>query len=82
MDNLELKRFVTFAGYQEHPVLSKPWKRLTDDELEFVGDFIHKLGQADKGQFELAVNRMFIDKPKPKHWAIIMELLSCANSAL
>lgn len=46
-------------------------------------DFIKQHDNLDKGQFDWAVNKMWVDKEaiKPKNGGRILELLSCANSA-
>jgi hypothetical protein len=50
------------------------------DEIKLMADFICKNHSCDKGEFELRVNRMFLDNPsKPKRWAEIMEILSSCN---
>lgn len=63
-----------------------PWKaqarRLTRDEIDLMEDFVLENGALDQGEFERAINRMFLDKPKPRGWLIILDLLSCANSAV
>jgi hypothetical protein len=52
-------------------------------EKALMHEFLMKNDSLDKGRFEHAVNRMFLDMPddgRPKHWKEILELLTCANS--
>lgn len=50
--------------------------RLSADDLKTVKAFIVDNRNLDKGQFVHSVNRMFIDKSKPKNWTLIMEILT------
>jgi hypothetical protein len=65
-----------------NPWLSRVYNRLTPAEVLICNEFI--LANTNKGhaEFELGVNRIFIDKQKPKHWKEILEILSCVNSTL
>lgn len=77
-----LTRLNAFNALSDHPWLGRVYKRLTIDELNFAKSFIESHFNTPKGEFEFAVNRMFIGQSKPKHWREISELLTCANSAL
>jgi len=75
-----MNRTDAFHSLATHPWLKKCHAKLTDDEKRLATDFITANDSLNKSQFEMAVNRMFIDqKNKPKRYAIILELLSCAN---
>lgn len=76
------KRNDTFEAFSTHPWFGKVFKRLKNDDLSTARCFLKANGHLGKGEFEFAVNRMFLDKPKPKNWKEIQELLTCANSVL
>lgn len=80
--SLTQKRLIAFDKYAQHPWLGKAYKKLTSAERELAREFTLSHGNLDKGAFELAVNRMFLMREKPKHWTIILELLTCCNSAI
>lgn len=69
-----------FLSLKDHPWLCKSYKNIDDKSKTLCLDFITKNDHLSKGDFELAINRMFLDKNKPKDWKLICELLSCANS--
>jgi hypothetical protein len=77
-----MERLKIFEAYASHPWLYRSYKRLTPAERDLAHDFIRRNDHLAKGPFEFAVNRMFLDKPKPKHCNEILELLTCANSAI
>lgn len=79
--NKGVDRLSTFNELKTHPWLGRVFRRLTQQELELARSFLLTHAGADAGTFEMLVNRMFLDRPKPKHHTIIMELLVCANSA-
>lgn len=58
------------------------WKRLKPAEIAICEEFIRSHDHLGIGAFEMAVNRMFIDKAKPKNYPIILELLTITNSKL
>ena len=78
-----MSRQAIFDSYREHPWLKRVYSRLTKQELEFVAAFIRSHNDLNKGEFELRVNRLFINQsPGLKHWREVLELLTCSNSAL
>jgi hypothetical protein len=76
------KRNENFEALKEHPWLGKIFKKLSAKELSLARAFLNIHYGASKGDFEWAVQRMFLDKEKPKNFSIIMELLTCANSQI
>ncbi len=56
-------------------------KRLTEAEFDLVVEFIEDHDRLGHLEFEYAINRMHLDRKKPKHWAIIEELLAVCNTA-
>ena len=69
-----------FDQYASHPWLKRSYRRLTLEERELAWAFIAANDHLDCGAFEFAVNRMFLDKAKPKNFTTILELLTCCNS--
>lgn len=55
---------------------------MTESERKLATDFIQANDSLDKANFEYAINRMFLDKDRPKNYKFVLELLTCANSAL
>ena len=72
-------RLESFHKLQFHPWLKRSYEKLVPAEVQIIEDFIREHDQLSRADFELKVNRMFIDKPRPKHWKQIMELLTIAN---
>lgn len=70
-----------FDGYAKHPWLCRVHRRLSKADIIEAHSFISDHDAMDKGAFEMAVNRMWMDQPKPARWKEIMELLICANSS-
>jgi hypothetical protein len=75
-------RLEKFNSYAEHAWLNKAFKKLSKAERDIATDFIKTNDYLGKYDFELAINRMFIDKEKPKNFSIILELLACLNSTV
>lgn len=73
-------RLNKFNSFSSHPWFSRIFSKLKTDDVNFAVRFISENSSLEKGQFEMAVNRMFIGKEKPKRWKEIMELLTCCNS--
>jgi hypothetical protein len=65
---------------QRYPY-QKRAQRLTEAEFDSMVAFLEDHESLDHLEFEYAVNRMFLDKEKPQHWGIIMDLLIACNTA-
>lgn len=61
-------------------MFKKIFSKLTPVEEMIAEKFIVDNESLSKADFEFRVNRMFLDRPKTKHWKEIMELLTCSNS--
>ena len=77
-----MKRLDKFKSLESHPWLKKSYAKLAQNERDMAENFILNHNNLDKGEFEFAVNRMFLDRPKPKNWTIILEMLANSNSAI
>ncbi len=79
--NPRLEAFRSFAQDQHSPT-GKCYQRLTADEIQIAEAILDLHVRLDHGQFELAINRLWLDqKEKPKHDGEIVELLCAANCA-
>lgn len=55
--------------------------KLNEAEFDRIVDFIDENDSLGHLEFEYKVNRMFLfDKDRPKHWTIIQDILTAANS--
>lgn len=78
--NSQMNRLDCFNQLESHGWLGRLFKSLSADERTLARRFIESHAQLSKGEFELAINRMFLYQPKPRNWTKILELLSCANT--
>lgn len=82
-EEINMDRVTAFNGLTVHPMLGRVFNKLTSEERALCRDFLAQHEALDKGEFELLVNRMFLDVgDKPMRWKEITELLACANSKL
>lgn len=76
-------RIEIFHAYKNHAWLHKVYDRLSKSDIQICEEFIQSHDHLPKGEFEYAINRMFLDKPnKPKNYPMILEMLTCTNSAI
>lgn len=54
--------------------------KVTEAQFDQVVAFIQDHDHLGHLEFEYAVNRMYLDKPKPKGWTEVMEMLLSANT--
>jgi|JI10StandDraft_1071094.scaffolds.fasta_scaffold481556_3 hypothetical protein len=78
--NLSMDRLERFKSFSLHPMFKKIFTRLTPFEEMMAEKFIVDNESLNKDNFEYAVNRMFLDRAKTRHWKEIVELLTCSNS--
>lgn len=71
-----VKMLTHFENLHEHPWYGPRINKLKKPELMMMGDFIEENGELETNEFVHKVNRMFINKEKPKNWAMIMEMLT------
>lgn len=74
-----MDRATKLEQLKTHAWFGRVFKRLSKSELELARSFLQSHDDLAKAEFEFAVNRMFLDKPKPKHWVEILDLLANAN---
>jgi hypothetical protein len=75
-----MTRLKALQQIRNHTLLGSRFARLTQAEVSLMRQFIRINDGLDCLAFEDKVNRMFLDKPKPKNWTIIQEVLCNANS--
>lgn len=73
-------RLIKFFDLQTHAFAKRLYDKLTTADVELCVAFIKQHDALSQSEFELAVNRMFLDREKCKNWKIISELLSIANA--
>lgn len=66
---------------REHLIYRRLAKRIDEAEFDRIVTFIEDNDHLNHEQFEQAVNRMYLNEPKTKHWPIVQELLSMTNTA-
>jgi hypothetical protein len=77
------QRTKAFESYRDHAWLSRSFKKLRPEDLQFCRDVLAQHATTSKDAFVHIVVRLYIDRPtKPKAWKEIEELLICANSTL
>lgn len=62
-----------------HPYYKKATNRFKDSEWNIIYQFAIKFEDKDLNEFEALINRMYLDKEKPKHLGLIQEVLSVFN---
>jgi len=70
-----MDRLNKFNSLKNHAYLGKIYSRLSINELSICHSFIELNNNLTVGDFESKINRMFLDKDKPKNWTIVQELL-------
>lgn len=73
-------RIEKFRSYAAHPWLGKTFAKLKVEDIVAAEAFMAAHAASSRDAFELAVNRMYLDKHKPKNWTIVTELLSSCNA--
>lgn len=74
-----MRRLDAFQLLSEHAWYGKLYNKLSAAERVMCREFIFSRETLNADEFELAVNRWFVDKPKPKNWATMMELVSSSK---
>jgi len=74
-----MSRLEKLNSFETHAWLKKVYKKLNPSTLAIAQTFIAMNDHLSKDDFEKAVNRMFLDKPKPKNYECILELLANCN---
>lgn len=73
-------RIIKFNSFSTHPWLSRLFNKLKKEDIDFAIKFLTNESSKSRSDFELAVNRIFLDRDKPRAWKEITELLISSNS--
>lgn len=66
---------------KNNPWYGSPRRQLKKNEIEIVNSFIDEYSELNSDDFELKINRYFLDtKEKPKRFTLIQEILSVLNT--
>lgn len=72
-----MTRAERWAALASHPWHAKRLAKLRPPERAFAESFIAAHGGASADDWQLRVNRLFLDDPqKPKNWTLIIDLLA------
>lgn len=76
-----MTRLEAFESLQTDAWYRRVFKRLRAPDVEFCREFIAKNDALDIHDFEMRVNRLFIDdRNRPKAGSFMVELLASANT--
>jgi hypothetical protein len=70
-----MSRIDNFRAKEAHPALRKAFYKLTMKEKTLCEVFILENSQLSDCDYELRINRWFLDKEKPKNWILMSELV-------
>lgn len=76
-----MTRLEKFEALADHPWYGRMWKKLSSSERTCAVHFLVENENASKDEFEIRINRLFLDREKSKNADLIVELLSVSNSA-
>lgn len=77
--NRGMSRITKFKALQFDPWFKKVFKRLSPSDVALCESWILSHDSLEAWPFEQAVHRMFMDKPKPRRWTEITELIHCCR---
>lgn len=76
-----MKRIDKFHSLKNHAHYSRYYTALKQRDIALISKFISENETLDKANFEMKMNRFFLElKDRPKNWAILSELLMIANN--
>lgn len=75
-----MNRLDAFQLLSEDTWYRRLYEKLSARDRVDCREFIAANNHLDPDAFELAVNRWFVDKPKPKSWTTMAELVSTAGA--
>lgn len=74
-----MNRAEAFQSLKSDSWFSRVFAKTKASDRELCLKFIEENDGLDRADFEFQVNRMFLDKEKPKNWTLIVELLATSN---
>lgn len=69
-------RMQMFSALEKHPYYGPLIKKLGKSELNLITEFCKNNHSTTRDQFVHLTNRYFLDKPKPKNWQTICDILT------
>lgn len=75
-----MTRLEKFRNLGKHPWFQRLISRLTRKEVLLAEGFLIENEALNRNDFDFKMNRLFLDKEKPRNWAIILELLMISNT--
>jgi len=76
-------RLEHFRDLDRHAWFGRQMAKLKKGQREICEQFIAEHDHLDRGQFEMALNRWWVDRQdRPKNWSSLQELVMISNSAL
>ncbi len=75
-----MTRREAFASLEFHAMYATGFKRLSAPERLLCLEFLTRHALSPPADFGAAVNRMFLDLPKPPNKSMIQDLLTAANT--
>lgn len=79
---MDMKRLEAFKALKDHPWLGRSFKKLSKADEDYCIAWLEANAGLSKDQAPHYIVRLWLDRPKPKAWKEMEELLICANSAL
>lgn len=68
-------RLERFRALKDHAWYGRSFRRLGKMERLFCERWIEDRTRLNRNEFEIAVNRMWLDRERPKNWSLIVELM-------
>ena len=79
---MNMTRLEAFKALKDHPWLGRSYKKLSKADEAWAIAWLEDNKGLTKDQAPHHIVRLWLDKPRPKAWKEIEELLMCANSSL
>lgn len=74
-------RIAKLQQLSTHSWYSKLLKKITESEFDTIVEFCEDHADLNQLEFEYAANRLFLGRERPKHFAIINEILVVVSYA-
>lgn len=77
----QIMRIKKLNKLKDHAMYGKLIKKLKRSEVDLLVSIINNNEHLNKAEFSKLASRYFINKPKPKNYLIIIELLDVVSGA-
>ncbi|OQB05794.1 MAG: hypothetical protein BWY19_00819 [bacterium ADurb.Bin212] len=78
---MKMSRIDYFNTLKKDPYYSRLCPKLKPSDIDAILSFISHNDALGYSEFEERLNRLYIDKEKPKNWKLILEILMISNRA-